>query len=366
MKLLFVIKAMGLSGGGAERVLANVAGALVLRGHEVTLLTFDRVTDKDFYPLDSRIKRVKLEIGNAAGRSTLFETIRRIVALRRVAKCIQPEAAIGFMHSAFVPLGLALVHTGIPVLASEHIVFGHYRTRRFQGLLLGLGALLADRMTVISENIRSTFPAFVARRMVVVTNPVYPTRGQADPVGGADKILLSVGRLEAQKDQRTLVAAFSQLRADFPEWRLRIVGEGELRPQLERQIAALGIGGRVDLPGSTDLIEEEYVRAQLFVIPSTYESFGLVTAEALAQGLPAVGFADCPGTNELIQPGVNGVLAQGADRVAALAASLRTMMSSPDLRLRYGKTAPATVVRFSIDSVTDRWERVLRSLGSDA
>jgi glycosyltransferase involved in cell wall biosynthesis len=143
---------------------------------------------------------------------------------------------------------------------------------------------------------------------------------------------------------------------------LRIVGEGTLRAQLEAQVLALGLASRVQLLGPTKDIWKEYSSAQLFVTPSRYESFGLVTAEALAQGLPVVGFADCPGTNELVRPGENGVLVTpSGDRVGSLAAALLSLMEGEQLRGRLTAGSKA-LEEHRLERVLDRWERLLHSL----
>src|SRR5690606_11954559 len=117
----------------------------------------------------------------------------------------------------------------------------------------------------------------------------------------------------------TLIDAFADIYDKYPEWDLKIIGEGPLRPTLEEQIRRLGLEDRVSLPGATQSIGSEYRNADLFVLPSRYESFGLATAEAMGYGLAAIGFADCPGTNELIQDGINGKLAPSTDRTTSLA-----------------------------------------------
>jgi glycosyltransferase involved in cell wall biosynthesis len=363
LNLLFVIKTLDSRGGGAERVLANVSSQLVERGHHVTILSFDAPGSTDFYPFDPRIERVRTGIGSATDKSRARETVRRIMSLRKTSAGLRPDVVIGFMHSGYIPLALALIGSGVPVIASEHIDYSHYRTVPLQGLMIRLAASRFACMTVISAKVRAGFPPALRRRMVVIPNPVSaaPER-RSDPGGGRTKILLSVGRLFGQKDQRTLIAAFARLAPRHPEWRLRIVGEGELRPDLERQVEDLGLGSRVELPGVIEAISAEYRGAQLFVLPSKYESFGLATAEALAHGLPAVGFADCPGTNELIKHKVNGLLAEGGDRVAALADALDTLMHSEKLRATYGAAGPRSVERFSIAAITDRWEELLRSV----
>ena len=365
MKRLFAIKAMALAGGGAERVLALVTGALARRGHDVTLASFDRPGEAPFYPLDPAVRHLRLGIGDTARGTGPGEALRRVRALRRLAREQGPDVAIGFMHSSYIPLGLALLGTGIPVVGSEHISCDHYRSRPLQATLLRLAPALIRTMTVLSPAVRDGFPPSLRRLMSVVPNPVeVAVERPADVAGGKRKTLLAVGRLEAQKDHAVLIEAFGRLAGHFSDWRLRIVGEGALRPQLDAQVRSLGLDGLVQLPGALRDIEAEYSAAQLFAMPSAYESFGLTTAEALAHGLPVVGFAECPGTNELVRDGVNGLLAEGSDRAAALADALGRLMASPELRARLGAAGPAAIEPFAPERVTDIWEGLLARIAA--
>jgi glycosyltransferase involved in cell wall biosynthesis len=200
--------------------------------------------------------------------------------------------------------------------------------------------------------------------MTVMRNPVAPIRARADAIGGPLKLLLSVGRLSEQKDQRTLIEAFARIADKHPDWRLRIIGEGHLRPQLEAMVAGADLTNRIELAGTIRDMECEYGMAQLFVMPSRYESFGLATAEALSAGVPAIGFADCPGTNEVITHGANGLLVQGVDRAQALADGLDMLMSSTDLRRRLSAAASASVSQFSLRTIGEEWERLLHEVAT--
>jgi glycosyltransferase involved in cell wall biosynthesis len=115
----------------------------------------------------------------------------------------------------------------------------------------------------------------------------------------------------------------------------------------------------LEFPGPTSDVDREYAAAQLLVTPSRYESFGLVTGEAMSAGLPVIGFADCPGTNELIENGKNGLLVQADDRVEGLAAALRRLMSSAELRVKLGAAGPGSVERFQPDAIVGRWKALL-------
>jgi GalNAc-alpha-(1->4)-GalNAc-alpha-(1->3)-diNAcBac-PP-undecaprenol alpha-1,4-N-acetyl-D-galactosaminyltransferase len=217
------------------------------------------------------------------------------------------------------------------------------------------------KITVVSEKIRDSYPAFARRKMVVVPNPVKRPLPGLEGLRDLTKrpVILNVGRLDPQKDQETLIRAFSILAPDFPDWDLRIIGEGGLRPELENLISELNLKGRVFLPGLSGDIDREYAAASLFVIPSRYEAFGLATAEAMTYGMPAIGFADCPGTNEIIEDGHNGLLAKGEHRVNALAESMEKLMTSKEYRKELGEKAAESHAQLTSESIAHRWDDFL-------
>lgn len=364
MKILFAIKSLNSVSGGAERVLAEVSSWLS-RKHSVMVLTCDRPGGQSRYPLAAAVRRVDLGIGEAGRPARLLETLRRMRAARRVVLAERPDVVVAFMHSMYLPLSVALVGTRIPLVASEHNVPSLYDDRRLEYLALHLVPLLVAAITVPSAQVRQAYPAWFRRHMKAVPNPVTLVgRQRADPAGppAGRKILLSIGRLVRQKDHKTLLAAFAALATEFPDWDLRIIGEGELRADLEQQVAALGLKDRVALPGEVRDVAQEYARAQIYVQPALYESFGLVVAEAQGHGLPVIGFADCLGVAERVQDGANGLLVAGADRVEALAKGLRQLMAQPELRTVLGAQGPAAVGPYAFDTVGARWETLLQAV----
>jgi glycosyltransferase involved in cell wall biosynthesis len=361
MKLLFAIKTLATT-GGAERVFCTVCSELAERGHDLSVLTFDPPGTPAFYPLNARIRRVDLSIGNTARNARLGETFLRMIALRRATRAARPQLAVGFMHSMFVPLAFALAGSGIPVVGSEHIVPEHYRSRPLQYALLLAASPFLSAVTVLSKAILSRYPLLIRRRMLAMPNPIALAVGRASPGERKSRhVLLNVARLDTQKDHATLLRAFARLAAVYPDWELRIFGEGPLRRELEELARDLGLTERVRLCGITPDISAEYRDADIFVLPSRYESFGLATAEAMSYGLPVVAFADCPGTNEFIENDHTGLLAlAGPDRATALARVLDQLMADPHLRDRLGDSARSAVSRMSsATGVCDRWEQLL-------
>lgn len=360
MKLLFAIKRLERTSGGAERVLVHVANELARRSHEVSVLTWDAPASAPFYPLGPKINLMNRDIGYSDRPTRPIELLRRVIDLRSAARSVKPDVAIGFGHPAFVPLAIALIGTGVPVVASEHAARNQYRDRPADYALLCAAVLLSRCMTSTSEAVASGYSATVRQRTVVVPNPIIidaPKPGRRE-----ERLLLNVGRLDQQKDQATLIRAFALLSERFPEWRLCILGEGRLRDELESLVEASGLSGRVSLPGVRHDIANAYAEADIFVTSSTWESFGMATLEAMAQLLPVVGFADCPGTNELVVDGVTGALVSpGSDRAAALAETMAQLMADREQRLRMGHAGHRRAIALAAaDNSVDRWEALLR------
>lgn len=361
MKILFAIKDLNNSKGGAERVLATIASGLARLGHDVTILSYDKLGGQSYYFLDEKIKRLSLGIGNSQDHAGFNETIGRIKALRLVLKVRQPDVVIPFMHSMFIPMSIAAFGCGIPVIASEHIVPMHYRKRPIQFILMFLSSFLVKRFTVLSPSVRASYPWLIRRKMIVIPNPVEAPENLKLNKTSNKYTLLNVGRLEGQKDQKTLIRAFANLAADFPDWDVKIFGEGPLKMFLHNLIKKHDLEERILLMGTTPNIGQQYMNADIFVMSSKYESFGLATAEAMSYGVPCIGFLECPGTNELIKHKKNGLLVSKykKNRVVVLEDGLRSLMTNKDLRILLGANAKTAVSKYHPEIIVKQWEHIL-------
>tara|TARA_R110002012_G_scaffold243683_2_gene418358 strand:- start:9735 stop:10889 length:1155 start_codon:yes stop_codon:yes gene_type:complete len=364
MKILFAIKSLNGPGGGAEKVLVDVVNGLHRRGHDVQVLTFD-YPGEAFYDLSPLIERLDMAFnrgGESMPRRGLLKALPRI---RAAIAAEQPDVIVAFMHSTYVPVAIAALGLGLPLVVSEHTEARHYETRPLQRLVRQVVDRWAAIRTVPSEAVRLGYDDVSSTSAMVVPNPVALTQYSAflgvAPV--MPPVVLSIGRLTEEKGHSVLLDAFARVANDFPEWRLRILGDGPLRDSLEAQLVELGLIDRVNMPGFTREVGEAYASATFLVLPSRYESFGMVASEALATGRPVLSFDDCAGISEIVKSGTNGLLVRGkperAARVVALAHGLRQMMSDPDLCARLGKMGPESVAQYGLDNVLDRWEEVL-------
>jgi glycosyltransferase involved in cell wall biosynthesis len=155
-------------------------------------------------------------------------------------------------------------------------------------------------------------------------------------------VVLFCGKLIAKKDAATLIRALAQESAQ-----LLVVGDGDLRPQLEALAAEL-LPGRACFAGFRNQSELPalYELADVFVIPSTYEPFGLVVNEVMNAGKPVIASDRVGCWPDLVRPGVNGAVFPAGD-AAALAAALRPFLTDPALRERAGQASLQIIHRWS-------------------
>ena len=175
------------------------------------------------------------------------------------------------------------------------------------------------------------------------------------------KVIIAAGRVVRQKRFDHLVEAFSLISDDFPDWSLRIFGEGRERRKVERIIEERGLSNQVAiLPFVTDL-KNELAKASIAAMTSVNEGLPLVGLEALATGVPYISYDIPTGPSEIIDDGENGYLISEGD-TPAFAEKLRILMSDPTLRRRMGQAARASSIRYSEGTVSDQWEQLFRQL----
>lgn len=367
MKILFVSRLFHDVSGGVERMAIAMMNEFCRRGHTVELLSWDAADARPHYEIDERVVWHKLDLGDANKKAGLGLRLRRQLAIRKLLKRIRPDTMIAFQHGPFLTLATASLGLGIPIIAAERNApqrFDHLRAGKRRNLIYQTFRL-ATRITVQMDDYIEVYPAYLRPRIVSIPNPVLPASMTAQPAGADDraKILLTVGRLSYQKNQTLLIEAFGMLAAAHPAWRLQIVGAGEDEEKLRRQAEQTGFCERIEFIGAVKDVSAFYRRAHLFCLPSRWEGFPNALAEAMAHGLPVIGFAGCAGVGQLIDQGCSGCLAPGNGDAAALAAALAPLMSDDGLRARMGGAAAVSMTRFSPALVFDRWEALFRETG---
>jgi len=209
------------------------------------------------------------------------------------------------------------------------------------------------QVVAVSESVRSSLlaalgnPSAYSSKIAVVANgvpiPDLMTLAQrsAARVGlglcDGEFFILGAGRHSPQKNFSDLVAAAELLRNSACRFRLVIAGDGELTGDLAAQVAALGLEQNVILSGPLQELGKAMQAADVFVIPSLWEGVPLVLLEAMAAGLPTVGYR-IPGIEEIVTHGRNGLLVEPG-RPDLLAKEIRRLAQDPGLIGRLGAEA---------------------------
>ena len=365
MRILFACRNFVDIAGGVERMAIAAMNELCQRGHKVSLLTWDGPAGEAFYAMDERIEWRRLGLGDPKYRANLGLRLRRALRVRRILRTLSPEVVVAFQEGTFRAIRLYGLGFRLPMIAAERnspsrfdFVKQGSRGQAFQWLRL------ADCITVQCQSYRELYPPFLRPKIVAIPNPVFPVPARAAPAGDeqAPKVLLSVGRLSFQKNQVALVQAFAQVAARFPHWRLDLAGEGDHRAEVEAEVARLGLHDRVRILGAVKDVGALYTASHLFCLASRWEGFPNALAEALAHGLPAIGYADCCGINELIENGRNGLLAAGNGNVETLSDTLGQLMADAAARQAMGAAAVESMRAYTPQAVFDRWETVLAAV----
>lgn len=359
-----------LQGGGAERVTVNLIAGLVRRGVAVEVVLV-RAQGPLLAQLPAEVRVTAL------GSPRTLQSLRPLAAWLRRAR---PDALLAVMDSAAtvavaarrlarVPTRVvAVLHSATLMHATAKIPFGErWLPLALRGWLGGADAIVAVSGGAAAE-LGRLFP-WLRPKIHTIYNPVVTeallAKAQEPPphpwlAQGAPPVVVAVGRLCAAKDFATLLRAFALLSAQRPA-RLLIFGDGDLRPALQAQVAQLGLGDRVQLPGWTDNPWAALRCAALFALSSEYEALPTVLIEALACGTPAVA-TDCRfGPREVLQDGAFGALTPVGD-AAALAAAMAATLDRP----LPAQTLQARAQAFSEQSSVDQYLRLLLPHGPAA
>lgn len=269
---------------------------------------------------------------------------------------------------------LAAAWLRIPTLLHEHA--NHTDTPWFQKIADKVLAPYTDLAMAVS---RSTAEFVVRARLVPAekTKVVYlgvPLEEFARPRTPAEvaaaraqlglpqgaPIVGTVTRLMPSKGNQFFVEAVRHLSREVPEARFVIIGEGELRPQLESQARALGVDGVLTFTGFVRDVPAALSALDIAVFPSLWEGTPLTAFEALAMGKPIVS-TDADGLRDILTNGHDALVVPRRDGLA-LANGVRRLLGDPVLAQRLGANARATGARYDIDAFVGKLERLYEIL----
>lgn len=353
LRIAFFVPWITKGRGGTENVGQMMANAMAARGHHADIFTFDNAKQPSRWPLNPEIRLHHLaeEDCRQNDQQLMMEVVQAA-----------PDLIVGLhMNRTFGRYVRCARKLSIPLVLSEHIdpifprrigVFGEEeRQIVFSG---------ATRIHLLVDAFKATLPACLQSKVTVIPNTIAPVGQLAEP-GKSDGIknLLTVARLMPRKNLHRLIRTFARIRREVPDWRLQIVGEGPALRGLETIARKLSISRYVEFVGHTDEPYSYFAGAHLFVLPSLYEGFPMTGIEAMAHGLPMVGYKICNGINVQIEHGRNGFLSSGGRNEGSLGEDLLTLMRDHKIREAMGLESLAKYRQlFSNEVVFNAWEEM--------
>lgn len=344
-----------LSKGGAERVFVNLAEYFQTEGYDVIMVT--QYQKEDEYDLPDGIERILSDIGEenvSASRAVNF--FRRLNKLHAIWKEEKPDLALSCIGKNNFMAAVTVMGTKTKAVVS---VVGEAKEEYpSRGMRILADVLFSRAAGVIlqTERSRSFFGGKVGKKAVILPNSLNPAFIRPRYEGEREKQIVSVGRMDANKNQEMQLRAFARLKEKYPEYTLVIYGDGELRSYLEETAAKLGIAERVSMPGVVPDVAARIGRASLFLLTSYSEGVSNALIEALALGLPVIA-TDVPsgGTEELMEDGVNGLVIPAGD-TEALVCAMDRLLRDLDYADRLGREAARIQERLAPERVNPLWK----------
>ena len=373
-----------LQKGGAEHVLVNLAEYFYLAGYRVTMVT--TYLARQEYPvkhgtwkIDPKGQAVLFPDGSHGcvepegcgkdgihrvfsalmpeemkGRTGNF--LARCRKLRTIWKNLQPDLILSFSGKNNIMAVLTTYGMQIPVVVSVR----SNPSREYSSRLMRMMALITFRhaagVILQTNDAKNFFPKAIQKRAIILPNSLQPDFVRPVYNGVRDKIIVSVGSLDRNKNHALLLKAFAKVSTLHPDYRVVLYGEGKCREELTALAEKLDIQDLIALPGLIGDVADHIEKAGIFVLCSDQEGMPNALLEAMALGIPCIA-TDCPcgGPRDLIEDGINGLLTPVGD-VPHMEACLERMMNHPEEARIMGQKAAMVQQKYHPDAINEQWK----------
>lgn len=358
-KIVFYIGSI-LRPGGAERVMTNLVNYFFERGYDVLLITDVSNEKKDAeYPINKAVKRVTVDVNY---KNTILKNLFRIRKLRKYIKDYEPTLVVSFMGPPNIRMILSTIGLSCKkVVSVRNDPYSEYG-RGIKRLGINWLFSFAEGHVFQTDRVGLYFDKRINKRSKIIVNPVNSSFFTTQWCG-EEKTIISVGRLETQKNHSLLIKAFSQISDSILDYRLVLYGDGSQKDYLKQISKVLGIENKVIFAGEVINVEDVLARASLFVLSSDFEGMPNALMEAMAVGIPCIA-TDCPvgGSAMLFSEELSQYLFPCGDNKALAALMLKVLKLSQDERREIGVKMGKRAESFQPQKIYSEWEKYFNSI----
>lgn len=374
LKVLHLIET--LSSGGAERQLVNLVQNTSRDIEHVVCV----IRDSDFFA--DKVEQAGHRVIDLGIRGK-HPFVRTVIRLRKIIAGEQPDILQSWLYDANVSLRLAnLPFNRLPIITALQLPdyepdaarvgsWSPLKVRALRYLDKLTAVLTAPEFIACSEFVSNSYRQHFGVReskISVIYNSVdhrslMVTCEQSDLIREEFDFLensfvcLNVGRLDPQKNQQTLLTAFSHALKTIPSARLLIVGAGSLDGNLRQSALQLGIDENVHFLGRRSDVAALFELSDVFVFPSVFEGLSLALIEAMSKSMAVVA-SRIDSSEEVIEDGVSGLLVDPLSD-AEIASAIVRIYEDNELKMRLGTNAFLCVKdRFNAENTARQWEEM--------
>ena len=335
--------------GGAERVISILANHYSQQGWDVEIALLLNTTIG--YDLDKRIRIIDLSQKTGSYFSRFPKWIKGI---RKHVQQSKPSIIVSFIGRINVLVLTACLGLRIPIIVSERNDPKHDGRSAVMLEYCNLIYMKAKAVIYQTKYEQSCFSSRL-KNGVVIPNPVSVTV-QLNSKKNPHEIV-TVGRLQPQKNHAMLLVALSEVVKNYPDTVLRIYGDGGLRKQLEKMTKELQIDSNTEFCGNVLDLHNRINEANVFVLCSNYEGLSNALIEAMMLGMVCIS-TDYPGAEEVIINGVNGFLVP-RNNASRLADIIQKVFVDRELSNDISKKAVLSSKQYTEYDVIKLWDAVI-------
>lgn len=343
--------------GGAEKQITLLSNALAEFGHDVTMIILAEFNK--CYTISEKVSVIDL---TGYEKKSAYSLFLRLRLLCNTLKIIRPEVSIHFnFQSAYFCVLLPKLYTG-KVIYSERGDPYDKEYSGLMGLIRKFSLPYIDGFVFQSEGARDFFNKAVRKRSVIIHNPIIIRDGQYKRPNTLSNVIINVGRLHPQKNQKLLINAFKLFHRRFNDYKLHIYGDGELRVELLNLVNDLKLNDSVKIFSAQEGISEIISSVRMFVLSSDFEGMPNVLLEAMALGVPCIS-TDCRpgGARALIKDGVNGFITPAGD-VKELANKMIRLISDIELQKQFSNACVEIIHSHSPEAIFNKWNKFVKTI----